>query len=133
MKLINCLRTNRRITNRLVDLILLANSKDKYMMDTLSYLGQRLYLSKMTGYRITDKDLQDWAISHLEKALLECYKKKTLTKDQTKLILKAERDLINIFAKNRKYESISDFLHKFIENERYEAAAFVRDMLKEEK
>jgi len=133
MKLINCLRTNRRITNRLVDLILLADSKDKYMMDTLSYLGQRLYLSKMTGYRITDKDLQDWAISHLEKALLECYKKKTLTKDQTKLILKAERDLINIFAKNRKYESISDFLHKFIENERYEAAAFVRDMLKEEK
>jgi len=133
MNLINLFRTNRKITSRLVDLIILADTKDKYMMDTLSYLGQRLYLSKMTGYRITDKDLQDWAVSHLEKALIVCYKKNNLTKDQTKLILRAERDLIKIFARNRNYNAISDFLHNFIKNERYEAAAFVRDMLKEEK
>jgi hypothetical protein len=135
LRLIRAHRKNRRIAKRLISLLTLSIAHGGKQRDIMSHIRHQVYLSKFTGDSITDSDLHAWR-EHWILALNVCYdilrdSKRDLSKSEKDLLQKSEADFVKVLARNNNIEVLAEMLELFVDNERYEVAAFVRDLINE--
>jgi len=135
LKLLKKLNKNRRIAKRFVNLLTISIANGEDQRDIMSHVRHQIHLSKFSGNKISDSDLHALR-EHWIKALNTCYRimsdpNKALSSYEMNVLYKSETDFVKVLARNNNIEALTEKLELFIDKERYEVAALIRDMLHE--